>query len=227
MKIIGNIIGWFKFIWDIIDIWPFIKEHWLISLVIFIIVISFLGSAETENNESETEKKAEKPANEKYHNVKENFSLIGANMKAIFFFRFILIASILTAIISVVLNIMMIETLPYQLRNYLSSQSGNMNNISNQEAALGMLVIIVIVVLLTILYIGIWNFKRWARALFVVMTVFLLLGTPLIGEPIITVPWAYMFENVSSMLSGMLLVLMYTAPIKYYFSKSKPSTPSI
>ena len=76
-------------------------------------------------------------------------------------------------------------------------------------------------------YIGIWNFKRWARILFIVLTVFLLLVMPLIGEPIITVPWAYMFENVSSMLSGMLLVLMYTAPIKYYFSKSKPSTPSI
>ncbi len=214
-----DIWGLLKFIWGIIEIWPFIKEHWIISLVVFIVVISFLGGAETENNESETEGKAEKPANEKLHNVKENSSLIGANMKAIFFFRFILIASILTAIISVVLNIMMIDTLPYQLRNYLSSQSGNMNNVSNQEAALGMLLLIVIIVLLTILFMGVWNFKRWARVLLVVMMVFSLLATPLIGEPIITVPWAYMFESVSATLSGMLLVLMYTAPIKYYFSK--------
>jgi hypothetical protein len=31
---------------------------------------------------------------------------------------------------------------------------------------------------------------------------------PEIGEPIITVPWAYMFESVSATLSGMLLVLI-------------------
>ena len=71
--------------------------------------------------------------------------------------------------------------------------------------------------------IGIWHFKRWARILFVVIMILPMLSIPLIGEPIITVPWVYMFELVSEMLSGMLLVLMYTAPIKYYFSKSEKS----
>jgi hypothetical protein len=224
-KDIWDIIRLLKHIWDIIEILPFIKEHWIISFVIFIIVISFLGNAKTENNESETEEKAEKPASEKYHNMEENSSLIGANMKAILFFRFILIASVLTAIISVVLNIMLIDTLPHSLQAYLSSQDQNMGNINNKEAALGMLFLIVFIVLSTIFFIGVWNFKRWARILFVVITVFGLLAIPLIGEPLITVPLAYMFESTSAILSGMLLVLMYTAPIKYYFSKSEKSSP--
>jgi len=75
-------------------------------------------------------------------------------MKAIFFFRFILIASILTAIISVVLDIMLIDTLPYQLQKYLSSQQEDMSAISNKEAAFGSLFLIVITVLLTIFFIG-------------------------------------------------------------------------
>ena len=224
-KDIWDIIRLLKHTWDIIEILPFIKEHWIISFVIFIIVISFLGNAKTENNESETKEKAEKPASEKYHNMAENSGLIGANMKAILFFRFILIASVLTAIISVVLDIMLIDTLPRQLQNYLSSQYQNMGNINNKEAAFGVLFLIVSTVLLTIFFIGVWNFKRWARILFVVLTVFLLLGTPLIGEPIITVSWAYMFRDVSTMLGGMLLVLMYTAPIKYYFSKNEKNSP--
>ncbi len=200
-----------KFVWEIIDNWTFIKEHWLISLIVFIVIIFFLFG----NDESETEEKAE------VKNTTENFTPIDADMGAIVFFRFILIASILTGIISIVLDIMLIDTLPRQLQNYLSSQQQNMDAVNNTEAAFELLLIIVITVLVTIFYIGIWNFKRWARILFVVLTVFLLLVTPLIGEPIITVPWAYMFSSVSTMLWGMLLVLMYTAPIKYYFSKSE------
>jgi len=200
-----------KFVWSIIDNWTFIKEHWLISLIVFIVIIFFLFG----NDESETEEKAE------VKNTTENFTPIDANMNAILFFRFILIASILTTIISVVLDIMLIDTLPHELQRYFSSQQQNMGAVNNTEAAFEVLFIIVITVLVTVFYIGVWNFKRWARILFVVLTVFLLLVTPLIGEPIITVPWAYMFSSVSTMLWGMLLVLMYTAPIKYYFSKSE------
>ena len=200
-----------KFVWEIIDNWTFIKEHWLISLIVFIVIIFFLFG----NDESETEEKAE------VKNTTENFTPIDANMNAILFFRFILIASILTAIISVVLDIMLIDTLPHQLQNYLSSQQQNMDAVNNTEAAFELLLIIVITVLVTIFYIGIWNFKRWARILFIVLTVFGFLSAPLISEPIIHVPWAYMFMNVSMMLGGMLLVLMYTAPIKYCFSKGE------
>jgi magnesium-transporting ATPase (P-type) len=204
-----------KFVWSIIDNWTFIKEHWLISLIVFIVIIFFLFG----NDESETEEKAE------VKNTTENFTPIDANMNAILFFRFILIASILTAIISAVLDIMLIDTLPHELQRYLSSQQQNMDAVNNTIAAFEVLFIIVITVLVTVFYIGVWNFKRWARILFIVLTVFLLLVTPLIGEPIITVPWAYMFSSVSTMLWGMLLVLMYTAPIKYYFSKSDENSP--
>jgi len=200
-----------KFVWEIIDNWTFIKEHWLISLIVFIVIIFFLFV----NDESETEEKAE------VKNTTENFTPIDANMNAILFFRFILIASILTAIIFVVLDIMLIDTLPRQLQNYLSSQQQNMDAVNNTEAAFGVLLLIVITVLMTIFFIGIWNFKRWARILFVVITVFGLLSMPFIEEPIIHVPWAYMFAGLSSTLGGMLLVLMYTAPIKYYFSKGE------
>ncbi len=216
------------YIWAIIDfIWIFIQDHWIISSVVTLFVImSLIGTKddkniEIDNTENNPIKNTEdKIQIEKKDNMEKNYKPFKKNKKAIYFFRFILILAILTSVISIFLNIFLIDTLPHALQQYLSSQQQDIGNISNKETAFIILFMIFITVLFTIFFIGIWNFKRWARILFVILII-ITLPSILISEVNITVPLAYMFESISNVLCGMLLVLMYTEPVKSCFSKKK------
>jgi len=216
------------YIWAIIDsIWIFVKGHWIISSIITLFIIMSLIETKddknieidsTENNSIENTE--DKIPSEKKDSMEKDYNPVKKNKKTVYFFRFILILFILTLIISPILDIFLIDTLPRTLQQYLSSQYQDMGNINNKEVALTILLMSTITVLFTIFFIGVWNFKRWARTLFIILTI-IFLPFILIEDAFVMVPLANMFVNVGNILTGMLLVLMYTEPVKSCFSKKK------
>ncbi|HHB91610.1 MAG TPA: DUF2127 domain-containing protein [Thioploca sp.] len=240
MKIL-SVLGIFisGYILAVIDyIWIFIQNHWIISsaILLFIIISSFtVGDKDTESTDDkvsidgkdtdeiqkDTENNTIKNKDDGIEdNMEKSHKPFEKSRKVIYFFRFILILFVLTLVTSIVLDVFLIDTLPNTLQQYLSSQEQDVGNISNKETVFIILFMIFLTVLFTIFFIGIWNFKRWARVLFVIL-ILIYLPSILVEEEFIIVPLSEMFGSISDILCGMLLVLMYTKPVKFYFSKKQ------
>lgn len=65
-------------------------------------------------------------------------------------------------------------------------------------------------------FIGILKFRKWARSLYVILTIVGLLFTPFFTEQISS-GLSSAFSSFSSITSGIILALMYMSPVKEYF----------
>lgn len=133
-------------------------------------------------------------------------------------FRVVLIAGLLFAITGVVAGFSLSDTLPVALQEYLLKVESE--NISRAEEIFLLLAMLTVFLLLPISTIGLWKFKSWARALYVVITVAFIPFYPAIG-PVVMNGWEAMFMDISVMLEGVLLVMMFTGEVNQKFGESK------
>ena len=129
-------------------------------------------------------------------------------------FRTILIAGLITAIVGIVAGFSLSDTLPQILQDYLTQTE--VTDISNGEAIFALITILSVFILLPVSTIGLWKFKRWARTLYVVLTIIFIPFTPAIG-PVVMNGWEYMFNDLALMLEGILIAMMFTGVISRRF----------
>lgn len=128
-------------------------------------------------------------------------------MSVITLFRSILIASIVMAILSIVAG----ESLS---QNIVVEQSEP----TTFEIIFGLSMLF----LLIIATIGLWKTKKWARTLFVITTLAYIIYSPTIGD-ITMNAWEAMFSDMSIMLEGILIAMMYSGETKNEFELTRNS----
>ncbi len=130
-------------------------------------------------------------------------------------FRFVLIAGLIFEIIGVIANISFSYTLPSVLQDYLTE-------VQNEDKPIGeeiflLLAALSVLLLLPISTIGLWNFKSWARTLYVAITVAFIPFYPVFG-PVVMNGWEAMFTDTALILEGILLAMMFTGEVRQKFS---------
>ena len=136
-------------------------------------------------------------------------------MSSISLFRFVLIAGLVFEIIGVIANISLSYTLPSILQDYITQ-------VQNEDKPIGeeiflLLAALSVLLLLPISTIGLWNFKSWARTLYVAITVAFIPFYPVFG-PVVMNGWEAMFTDTALILQGILLAMMFTGEVRQKFS---------
>lgn len=128
-------------------------------------------------------------------------------MPATTLFRSILIASLVTSVIEVIASLSLTNTLPYELQNYLAKSEST-------DASIGamLLAIVLMMAVLIVAIIGIWKFKKWARTLYVIITIIFIILSPALG-PIVMNSWEAMFSYITFTLDGILLTMMFSGTV--------------
>lgn len=128
-------------------------------------------------------------------------------MPATTLFRSILIASLVTSIIEIIAGLSLSNTLPYELQIYLSRSD-------SADASIGaiLLATILMMALLIVAITGIWKFKKWARTLYVIITIIFIISSPALG-PIVMNSWEAMFSYITFTLDGILLTMMFSGTV--------------
>lgn len=130
-------------------------------------------------------------------------------------FRQLILLSIVTAIISVMLSILLEPYLPGELRVYLENQSEK--DVTNFDALLAFFAISIIIQSI-IATIGLYKLKKKYRTQILWITVISFVLCPLAG-PTVSSGWSDMFMIISEMLWGAVLAVSYCSPIKEEFEK--------
>lgn len=130
-------------------------------------------------------------------------------------FRFVLIAGLIFEIIGVIANISLSYTLPSILQDYITQ-------VQNEDKPIGeeiflLLAVLSVLLLLPISTIGLWNFKSWARTLYVAITVAFIPFYPVFG-PVVMNGWEAMFTDTALIIEGILLAMMFTGEVRQKFS---------
>jgi len=133
-------------------------------------------------------------------------------------FRIILISGVITAIVGVVVGINLADTLPILLQDYLINVDNE--DITDGEATLSLIALFSLLILLLVSTIGLWKFKRWARTLYITLTVISVLFYPTLG-PVVMNAWEAMFNDLALILEGILIAMMLTGPISEKFKISE------
>ncbi len=129
-------------------------------------------------------------------------------------FRTILIAGLITAIIGIVAGMTLTDTLPTILQEYLNQV--NNEGMSDNTAIIFLIVAITTLILLIASTIGLWKFKNWARVIYIVATIVFLPFYPAMG-PVVMNPWEAMFGDISLILEGILIAMMFFSPLNEEF----------
>ncbi|GLS84550.1 hypothetical protein [Paraferrimonas haliotis] len=129
-------------------------------------------------------------------------------------FRFILIASLMASITSVVAGISLLDTLPQILQDYMAQLESQ--EMSKGKALFLLLLVPTVLLLLLISTIGLWKFKSWARTLYVILLVAFIPLYPASG-PVVMTSLEAMFRDIALVLEGVLLALMYTGEVNQKF----------
>jgi len=133
-------------------------------------------------------------------------------------FRIILISGVITVIVGVVVGINLADTLPILLQDYLINVDNE--DITDGEATLSLIALFSLLILLLVSTIGLWKFKRWARTLYITLTVISVLFYPTLG-PVVMNAWEAMFNDLALILEGILIAMMLTGPISEKFKISE------
>ena len=136
-------------------------------------------------------------------------------------FRIILISGLIIAMIGIVAGFSLLDTLPPLLQSYLSQRENE--ELSGAEALFLLAAIPTVFILLPISTIGLWKFKSWARTLYVVISVAFIPLYPVIG-PVVMNGWEAMFSDLSLVLEGVLIAMMFTGEIG---KKFKPAAVEV
>jgi len=138
-------------------------------------------------------------------------------------FRVVLILGLIFSIISIVAGISLSDTLPPILQDYLLQLENE--ELSATEVILFLTATPMILTLLIVSTIGLWNFKSWARTLYVVISVAFIPLYPVIG-PVIMNGWEAMFYDMELILKGVLIAMMFTGEVSQKFKPVKVEVSS-
>jgi hypothetical protein len=124
-------------------------------------------------------------------------------MSVIVLFRFILIGNIVMGILSIVAG----ETL-----------SQNLNITEVELSNIQVIFSLVAIILFIISIVGLWKIKKWARTIYVMLMLMDIVMTSTMGD-INQNAWELMFSEISSLLDGILIAMMYSGETKKEFEK--------
>lgn len=108
--------------------------------------------------------------------------------------------------------------MPILLQDYLINADNE--DITDGEATLSLIALFSLLILLLVSTIGLWKFKRWARTLYITLTVISVLLYPILG-PVVMNAWEAMFNDLALILEGILIAMMFTGPISEKFKISE------
>ena len=137
-------------------------------------------------------------------------------MKAVTLFKVVLIAGLVFQVFSIAAGLVLVNTLPPLLQNYLAEVANN--EVSTGYAVFLLSYLLVTFVLVPVNYYGLWKFRSWARVLNVVLTLMTVFSLAFTG-PFVMTGLAYMFFSIASILEGVLIVMMFSGEIGEKFSK--------
>jgi hypothetical protein len=130
-------------------------------------------------------------------------------------FRGALIAEWILALSAAVVAIATQPLLPPELRAYLDGQAdAPLNGRDLLEIAIG----IIFLGLAASSTVGLFLFKRWARRLFVALTVTGFIPIVVLG-PTVETGAATALAEMATLLSGIILALIYGSPVRDHFEK--------
>ena len=137
-------------------------------------------------------------------------------MKAVTLFKVVLIAGLVFQVFSIAAGLVLVNTLPLLLQNYLTDVANK--DVSTGYAVFLLSYFVVNSVLMLVNYYGLWKFRSWARVLNVVLTLVTVFSLAFTG-PIVMAGLAYMFFSIALILEGVLIVMMFSGEISEKFSK--------
>jgi hypothetical protein len=129
-------------------------------------------------------------------------------------FRGIILIYIASMAANITLSIMLDDMLPVELYNYLAE-------VENKPVTnLDYFVLFILMVFYPLSLIGIWLFNAWGRTLFVAMEVLGILIFPIIIGHVVMNPWEALFYEISGMLSGIIIAMLFIGPVGDKFNKT-------
>ena len=132
-------------------------------------------------------------------------------------FRWVITASIVATTLGIMADFIMLASLPEPLRDYLNAQSEADLTIRETIVAVVSLLFLVAWV---VAIIGLYCFWQFARPLMVIVLIGSIIISVVIG-PTIQSGLTTAFYDVGTLLSGMILALIYTTPVRTWFEKSE------
>ncbi len=123
-------------------------------------------------------------------------------------FRTILIVGLGSTLVSIIASMTLIDTLPLILQEYLTQVE---NEDMSTNIAILLSVSLSVLILLIISTIGLWKFKNWARVIYITLVV-IFFPFYLINGAIVMNPLEAMFNDISFILEGILISLMFFNP---------------
>jgi hypothetical protein len=139
------------------------------------------------------------------------------------FFRRLLLLYILFNIAEAVFTEMTLSWLPEPLRGFEEARYNASD--ADPEMVFIALLWLVTTLLLIVSLVGLWNFWRPARGLFGTSILLSILLVGLTG-PFVASALSFTVIYTESILSGLVLALVYFSPIKELFEKKPPQAPS-
>lgn len=127
-------------------------------------------------------------------------------------FRTLLLVMLFITLINIAASITLVGTLPIELQNFLATQQ---SDASGFEMSLAVFILIAAIAV----FIGLWKFKHWARVTNLVLTAAVFVLYPYFG-PVVSNVWEAIFSDISLLLQGGLIALMFTGELHQRFSAS-------
>ncbi|MDA1143275.1 MAG: hypothetical protein O3B01_32355 [Planctomycetota bacterium] len=133
------------------------------------------------------------------------------------FLRTLIVAGFGLGIISVVVSLLTESSLPEPLRAFLDAESEA--EVTAREMIL-LAAAIPLIILVLVSTIGLFFFWRPARILNLISIVAGLILTPFFG-PYVDAGWGMTFVEAATIISGVVLALVYFSPLKDLYDKPK------
>ena len=130
-------------------------------------------------------------------------------------FRWVITASIVASILGIIADFIMEASLPEPLRDYLNAQSEA--DLTTRDAIVAV-VSLLFLVAWVVAIIGLYCFWQFARPLMVIVLIGSIIISVVIG-PTVQSGLTTAFAVVDTLLSGMILALIYTTPVRTWFEK--------
>lgn len=128
-------------------------------------------------------------------------------------FKILLLTLFLITIFSATAEIMLVDTLPNVLRDYISQID---NEYYSSEFSILDIILIAVGIFAIAVIIGVWKFKNWARHSYLILSVALLPFYYMDG-PVVMNSLESMFNDLSFMIDGILIYMMYLTPLSNEF----------
>ena len=133
-------------------------------------------------------------------------------------FRTLLVLLVVLTIVSIIASLKLESTLPTELQDYLSKVANE--EINGFESFLILISAWIALLLLLISTLGLWFFMSWGRTLYIFITLAFLPFYLLCG-PIISTGWEVLFSDISLMLEGLILAMMFSGATGEEFRKKE------